>query len=104
MLVAVVEPRVNVTEQVPADRVQVVAENVPAPPMLVNVTVPVGVEAVGGEVSATVAVQVEGCPIGTVAGEHEMVVLVVRSVTVTVVVPTGNAEWVESPLYVPVIV
>jgi hypothetical protein len=49
-----------VTEQLPAVRLQVGAENVPAPPVLVKVTVPVGTEVVPGELSATVAAQVEG--------------------------------------------
>jgi hypothetical protein len=104
ILDAIAEPGVNVTLQVPEARLQVVAERVPAPPVLVNVTVPVGVDVVGGDVSVTVTLQVEGCPISTVASEHEMLVLVVRSVTVTLVVPTGNAECDGSPLYVPVIV
>jgi len=59
ILDAVVEPGVNVTEQVPAVRLQVAAEKVPAPPVLPNVTVPVGVVAPAPFVSATVAVQVE---------------------------------------------
>jgi hypothetical protein len=50
---------VNVTEQLPADNVQVATENVPAPPVLANVTVPVGVVAPAPLVSATVAVQVD---------------------------------------------
>jgi hypothetical protein len=60
MLVAVVVFGVNVTLQVPAVRLQVVAENVPAPPVLANVTVPVGVVAPAPLVSATVTEQVEG--------------------------------------------
>jgi len=44
---------------VPVVRLQVVAENVPAPPVLPNVTVPVGVVAPAPLVSATVAVQVD---------------------------------------------
>jgi hypothetical protein len=59
MLAAVVEPGVNVTEQVPAVRLQVVAEKVPAPPVLAKVTVPVGIVAPTPLVSATVAVQVD---------------------------------------------
>ena len=59
MLEAVVVPGVNVTEQVPAVRLQLVAENVPAPPVLANETEPVGVVAPTPLVSATVAVQVD---------------------------------------------
>ncbi len=51
---------VNVTEQLPvADRVHVVAESVPATPVLVKVTVPDGVEDPTPFVSATVAVHVD---------------------------------------------
>jgi hypothetical protein len=59
ILEAVVELGVNVTEQVPAVSAQVAAENVPAPPVLANVTVPVGVDVGAGLVSLTVAVHVE---------------------------------------------
>jgi len=84
ILDAVVELGVNVTLQVPAVRLQVVAENVPAPPVLPKVTVPVGVVAPAPLVSATVAVQVDACAIGTVAGRQESVVLVVLKSPVTV--------------------
>jgi hypothetical protein len=50
---------VNVTEQDSPDRVQDGALNVPATPVLVNPTVPVGVLVGAGDVSVTVAVQVE---------------------------------------------
>jgi len=50
---------VNVTEQLPDTSVQVVELNEPAGPVSVNVTVPVGVMMVPGEVSDTVAVQDE---------------------------------------------
>lgn len=56
MLATVVVLGANVTLQLPADNVHVVAENVPAPPVLVNVTVPVGTVAPAPFVSATVAV------------------------------------------------
>jgi hypothetical protein len=59
MLEAVVELGVNVTEHDPAVRLHVGAENVPAPPVLENVTVPVGVVPPTPLVSATVAVQVD---------------------------------------------
>jgi hypothetical protein len=83
MLDAVVVSGVNVTEQDPAVRLQVVVEKVPAPPVLANVTVPVGVEPPTPLVSATVAVHVDAWPMGTVAGAHDSVVLVVRRVPVT---------------------
>jgi len=50
---------VKVTEQLPDTRAQVVELNEPAEPVSVNVTVPVGVVTVPGEVSVTVAVQDE---------------------------------------------
>ncbi len=50
---------VKVTEQLPDTRAQVVELNEPAGPVSVNVTVPVGVVTVPGEVSVTVAVQDE---------------------------------------------
>jgi hypothetical protein len=51
---------VNVTEQVPAARVQVVELNEPVGPVSLNVTVPVGTVLVPAEMSATVAVQEDG--------------------------------------------
>ena len=48
---------VKVTEQLPDTRAHVAELNEPAGPVSVKVTVPVGVVAVSGEVSATVAVQ-----------------------------------------------
>ena len=50
---------VNVAEQLPDDRVQVVELNEPAGPVSANVTVPVGVIGEIVEVSVTVAVQAE---------------------------------------------
>jgi hypothetical protein len=64
----------------------VVPASVQVPPG-VNVTVPVGVEVVPAAVSVTVAVHEVACPITTVAGEHATVVVVVRRLTVTVVLP-----------------
>lgn len=84
MVVGVVELGVKVTLQEPATNAQVVAENVPAPPEAVNVTVPVGVVAPAPLVSVTVTVQVDGWPIGTVAGVQVMVMLVVLRTPVTV--------------------
>jgi len=51
------------------------------------VTVPVGVIAVPVEVSVTVAVQLVAWPMKTVDGVQATVVVVVRTVTVTVAVP-----------------
>ena len=56
---------VKVTEQLPDTRAHVVELNEPAGPVSVNVTVPVGVVAVPGEVSVTVAVHDEAWPIPT---------------------------------------
>lgn len=51
---------VNVTAHFPPLSEQLVEENVPAPPVLVNVTIPVGVDVGAALVSGTVAVHVEG--------------------------------------------
>lgn len=76
---------VNVTEQLPVTRLQVVGENVPvAVPVLVKLTVPVGVEGVPVSVSVTVAVQVEPLFVTTVAGAQLTTVCVERPVTVSV--------------------
>jgi hypothetical protein len=74
---------VNVTEQVPADRVQLGELNVPARPLAVNPTDPAGVVAPTPLVSATVAVHVEAWLIGTDEGAQTTVVEVVRRVPVT---------------------
>ena len=79
---------VNVTEQLPvADNVHVAGEKVPAAPALVKVTVPEGVEDPTPFVSATVAVQVDACAIGTDEGAQTTVVEVVRRVPVTEPLP-----------------
>ena len=79
---------VNVTEQLPADRVQVLVLNEPpvVPGVRVKVTVPVGVfEAV--VVSMTVATQVEVAPRATELGLQAMLVAVLSlPETVTVIV------------------
>ena len=80
---AVVEPGVNVTEQVPPISVQLAALKVPAPPEEVNPTEPAGVVPPAPLVSATVAVHVEGWLIGTEAGLQTTVVDVVRKIPVT---------------------
>jgi hypothetical protein len=81
---------VYVTEQVavgPAPlKVQLAGLNVPLP-LLVKLTVPVGVIGVPVSLSVTVAVQVVGAPAGTVGGEQSTVVAVERFVTVTMSVP-----------------
>ncbi len=86
---------VKVTEQVPAARVQLATLNEPAAPVLLNETVPVGVDAVPGEVSAVVAVHVEATPT-TTGVVHVTVVEVVLRMTVTDPVPVLVA-CVESP-------
>ena len=91
---------VYVTEQVAElpepERVQLVALKVPAP-LLVKLTVPVGVVFVPTSVSVTVAVQVVGCPTTTDDGEQLTPVVVERfAVTVTTVVPE-LPRCVESP-------
>ena len=71
------------------------ALKVPAP-LLLKLTVPVGVLFVPTSVSATVAVQVVGWPTTTDAGLQPTLVLVERKLTVTVVAPE-LPEWVVSP-------
>ncbi len=63
----------NVTLHEPAPRVHVVELKVPVEFEL-KVTVPVGVTAPVPEASDTVAVQVDGEPLATEAGEHETAV------------------------------
>ena len=72
--------------------------NVPVP-LLANVTVPVGVTAVPAELSVTVAVQLTLPPMLIEDGEQLTLVMVVRDVTVTVLLPVLVACAV-SPLYV----
>ncbi len=76
---------VNVTEQLPATRLQLVAGlNEPvAVPAEVNLTVPVGVLAVPVAVSVTVAVQVEPLLAATDEGAQLSVVEVERPITVS---------------------
>jgi hypothetical protein len=63
-----------------------VPESVHVPPG-VKVTIPVGVDAVPAAVSVTVAVHIVAWLIATVVGVHATVVVVVRRLTVTVVLP-----------------
>ena len=75
----------NVTEQLPATKLQLVGESVPvAVPALVKLTVPVGVEGVPLAVSVTVAVHVEPLFVTTVDGAQPTTVEVERPVTVSV--------------------
>src|SRR5215831_5381320 len=92
---------VKVTEHEPEASVHVVALKVPAEPVLDHVTVPVGVVTVPGDVSVTVAVQVEGTLIAT-GVVHATAVVVFRLLTVTVEEP-ALPLWIASPPYVPVI-
>jgi len=75
--------------------VQLELLKVPAP-LLLKLTVPVGVLGVPVSVSLTVAVQVVDCPTTTDAGLQLTLVPVERLLTVTVVVPELPA-WVVSP-------
>jgi len=65
-------------------------------PLLVTVTIPVGVIGVPVDVSITVAVHVTVPPMLIVLGTHATLVLVVLAVTVTRVLPE-LPEWVASP-------
>jgi len=74
---------VNVTEQLPATKLQLTGENVPlAVPALVKLTVPAGVVGVPVAVSVTVAVHVEPLFVTTVDGAQLTTVIVERPVTV----------------------
>jgi len=74
-------------------------------PVWLKATVPVGVIPVPGEASeSTVAVQLLVWVVVIELGVQLTVVIVIRLLTVTGLVPGVSAEWVESPLYVAVIV
>ena len=80
--------------------------NVPvAVPLLVNATVPAGVEAVpANEVSLTNAVQLVDCATTTAVGEQVTTVEVVLKVTVTVLLVPLLPLWavsVTAAVYVP---
>jgi hypothetical protein len=77
---------VNVTEQEPPDRLQVVELKLPAAPVFENVTVPVGVMGVPVDVSVAVAVQVDAW-LTTTGVVHERAVEVFLALTVIEVVP-----------------
>ncbi len=93
---------VKVTEQLPETKAHVVELNDPAGPVSVKVTVPVGVVAVPGEASATVAVQDDACPT-TTGLVQTTVVDVARRLTVTLAATLVLVLWVVSPPYAPVI-
>jgi len=79
-----VKVEVQVADAVVPARVHVV--NDPVTPVSLRATVPVGVRNVPGELSVTVTVQVDPWLI-TTGVVHEIVVVVVRGLTVTLVVP-----------------
>jgi len=89
-------PAVNVAEQLPEARVHVVELNDPAAPVLLNVTVPVGVIAVPTSLSVTVAVHVVEELVLMDDGLHTTAVRVLRLFTATVVLP-ALVEWLLSP-------
>ncbi len=87
---------VKVTEHVPAVSVQLAnGVKLPAGPVSVNETLPVGVAAVPSDVSATVAEQVDPWLMNT-GLVHATVVEVARRLTVTDELPLLVA-WMESP-------
>src|SRR3989475_11790356 len=94
--VVAVNVEVQVADAVVPARVHVV--NVPVTPVSLRATVPVGVRNVpAAEVSVTVTVQVDAWPVLT--GLVQLtVVLVVRGLTVTLVVPLLG-KWLVSPGY-----
>ena len=89
-------PQQRVEAQLKPDSVQTPAVlNVPTP-LLVKLTVPVGVVWVPVSVSETVAVQEVEVPAGRVVGEQVRLVLVDRGSAVTMVVP-NEPRCVVSP-------
>jgi len=76
-----VDVAVKATEQLPEARVQVAELKDPAGPVSLNVTLPVGVNAVPGDVSETDAVHDEAW-LTTTGVEHTKAVEVVRGITV----------------------
>ena len=94
------------TKQLPLTSGQLGALNVPVE-FEVKLTLPVGVEADPGEMSATVAVHVLAVLTVTDDGEQTTVVVVVRSVTVIAVLPKllerfGSPMKVAVRLWLPV--
>lgn len=72
---------------------------VPAP-SLAKSTVPLGVVAVPGELSVTVAVHVEGVPIGTLPGLHETTVEVERALIISVT--RLDTSWINETAFAAV--
>ena len=75
--------------------------NEPAVALVENATVPLGVIAMPGDVSCTVAVHVAGEPMVTGEGVHTTDVIVFRCETVIPAVP-WLVPWLASPLYVAI--
>ena len=88
---------VQLAELPAPERVQLVGLNVPAP-LLVKLTVPVGVVFVPTSVSVTVAVQLVGVPSGTLDGEQLTLVVVERFAFTVMVVEPLLPLWSPSPL------
>jgi len=88
---------VKVTEHLPALSVQGEMVNVPLTPATPKLTVPDGVLAVPPDASVTVAVQVVTLLTTIVAGAHTTLVVVCRSVIVTVVDVGPLPAWILSP-------
>lgn len=85
------------TEHLPALSVQGEVVNVPLTPATPKLTVPDGVLAVPPDASVTVAVQVVTLLTTIVAGAHTTLVVVCRSVIVTVVDVGPLPAWILSP-------
>jgi len=94
-----VKVEVHVADAVVPARVHVV--NDPVTPVSARIIVPVGVMNVPREVSVTVTLQVDPWLI-TTGVIHDIVVVVTRRFTTTLVVPLLEL-WVESPEYVAMI-
>ena len=88
-----VKVEVQVADAVVPAKVQVV--NVPVTPVSLRATVPVGVRNVPAAVSVTVTLHVDPT-FATTGVVHDTVVVVVRGLTVTLVVPL-LPPWVVSP-------
>ncbi len=94
-----VKVEVHVADAVVPARVHVV--NDPVTPVSARIIVPVGVMNVPREVSVTVTLQVDPWLI-TTGVIHDIVVVVTRRFTTTLVVPLLEL-WVESPEYIAMI-
>jgi hypothetical protein len=92
--VEAVNVEVHVAAEVVPARVQVVNE--PVTPVSLRATVPVGVRKVPGEVSVTVTLHVEPCPVLT-GLVQETLVVVARRLTTILVVPLLGWNWFVTP-------